>query len=153
MKIFQITFEIDSDEDILNFLHQKAHVFFIHKFCPNPVLEWWETEFITQNNIEFKDLSVRMMKMDVQTDVEGLKKILKMNTNQLYVFQFDRKLSDTLWLESLPENRKFEILKENGLKQFFNLDFEYITISSFEEKAIDRIELTLNSEKRLFTRK
>lgn len=86
---------------------------------PNEVIEWWKTDLKTQSGTEFKNLSVRQMEMDVQTDLNGLKKILELNTRQLRIYQFDKPISDTLEIDRLPENNRKQILKQNRLKYFF----------------------------------
>ena len=93
------------------------------------------------------------MEMDVQTDLNGLKEILEMNTNHLRIYQFDKPISDTLEIQKLPENNRNLILKQNGLKHFFFVDFEFITISSFESEFINGIKLNPKFEKRIEERK
>lgn len=86
---------------------------------PNEVIEWWKTDLKTQSGTEFKNLSVRQMEVDVQTDLNGLKKILELNTRQLRIYQFDKPISDTLEIDRLLENNRKQILKQNRLKYFF----------------------------------
>ena len=92
-------------------------------------------------------------KMDVQTDLEGLKKILDLNTRQLRIYQFEKPISDTLVIEMLPENKRNQILRQNGLKHFFFIDYEFITIESFESEFISNIESHPKFEKRIRERK
>ncbi|QXP71911.1 hypothetical protein H0I29_07510 [Polaribacter sp. R2A056_3_33] len=86
---------------------------------PNEVIEWWKTDLKTQSGTEFKNLSARQMEMDVQADLNGLKKILELNTRQLRIYQLDKPISDTLEIDRLPENNRKQILKQNRLKYFF----------------------------------
>lgn len=69
-----LTFEINSNGEIWELFDKKLNSIFIHKFVPNEVIEWWKTDLITQSGTEFKNLSVRQMEMDIQTDLNGLKK-------------------------------------------------------------------------------
>ena len=149
----ELTFEINSNEEIWELFDKEINSIFIHKFWPNEVIKWWETDLKTQNGTEFKNLSVRQMEMDVQTDLNGLKRILELNTNQLRIYQFERPISDTLEIERLPEKNRNLILKQNGLKHFFFVDFEYITIGSFESEFINGIEQNPKFEKRIAERK
>lgn len=135
-----LVFEINSNEEIWELFDKDLNSIFIHKFVPNEVVQWWKTDLKTQSGIEFKNLSVSQMEMDVQTDLNGLKQILELNTNQLRIYQFDKPISDTLEIERLPENNRNKILKQNGLKHFFLVDFEFITIGSFESEFITGIE-------------
>lgn len=64
-----VTFEINSSIEIWELLDKKLNFIFIHKFLPNEVIEWWKTDLKTKSGIEFKNLSVRQMEMDVQTDL------------------------------------------------------------------------------------
>lgn len=149
----ELTFEINSNEEIWELFDKDLNIIFIHKFLPNEVIKWWKTDLKTQNGTEFKNLSVRQMEMDVQTDLNGLKKILELNTNQLRIYQFEKPVSDTLEIERLPEKNRNLILKQNGLKHFFFVDFEFITIGSFDSEFITRIELNPKFEKRIAERK
>jgi|SRR5690554_1183016 len=152
-KMNELTFEINSNEEIWELFDKELNSIFIHKFVPNEVIKWWKTDLKTQSGIEFKNLSVRQMEMDVQTDLNGLKKILKLNTNQLRIYQFDKPISDTLEIENLPKSNRNLILKQNGLKHCFFVDFEFMTIGSFESEFIKRIESNPKFEKRIAERK
>ena len=149
----ELTFEINSNEEIWELFDKDLNSIFIHKFVPNEVIQWWKTDLKTQNGTEFQNLSVRQMEMDVQTDLNGLKRILELNTNQLRIYQFERPISDTLEIERLPEKNRNLILKQNGLKHFFFVDFEFITIGSFESEFINGIEQNPKFEKRIAERK
>ncbi len=145
----ELTFEIESNQEIWELFDKDLDSIFIHKFMPNQAIEWWKTDLKTQNGAEFKNLSVRQMEMDVQTDLSGLKKILELNTNQLRIYQFEKPISDTLEMEKLPEKNRNLILKQNGLKHFFSVNFEFITVGSFESEFISGIELNPKFEKRI----
>ena len=136
----ELTFEINSNSEIWELFDKDVNSIFIHKFLPNEVIEWWKTDLKTQSGIEFKNLSVRQMEMDIQTDLNGLKKVLELNTNQLRIYQFEKQISDTLEIDRLQENKRIEILKKNGLKHFFFIDFEFITIGSFDFEFLKEIE-------------
>ncbi|TXN37746.1 hypothetical protein FVB32_05505 [Flagellimonas hymeniacidonis] len=149
----ELVFEINSNEEIWELFDKDLNSIFIHKFVPNEVIQWWKTDLKTQSGTEFKNLSVRQMEMDVQTDLSGLKKILKLNTNQLRIYQFEKPISDTLEIDRLPEKNRNQVLKQNGLKHFFFVDFEFITIGSFELDFISGIERNPKFEKRIAERK
>jgi hypothetical protein len=149
----ELTFEINSNEEIWELLDKDLNSIFIQKFVPNEVIEWWKTDLKTQNGTEFKNLSVRQMELDVQTDLKGLKKILELNTNQLRIYQFEKPISDTLEIERLPEKNRNLILKQNGLKHLFFVNFEFITIGSFESEFIKEIERNPKFVKRITERK
>ena len=120
---------------------------------PNEVIEWWKTDIKTNNGIELKNLFVRQMEMDVQTDLNGLRDILNLNTGQLRIYQFVHPISDTLEIDRLPEDNRNEILKKNGLKHFFFIDFESITIGTYEPEFLKQIETHPIFEVRILERK
>jgi hypothetical protein len=70
----ELTFEINSGEEICELFDKELNTIFIHKFATNEVIEWWTTDLKTQSGTELKNLSVRQIEMDVQTDLHGLKK-------------------------------------------------------------------------------
>ncbi len=149
----ELTIEINSNEEIWELFDKKVDSIYIHRFIPNETLAWWKTDFKTDNRREFKNLSVRLMEMDVQTDLNGLKKILDLNTRQLRIYQFDKPIPDTLEIGSLPEKNRNQILKQNGLKHFFFVNFEFITIGSFDSEFIANIETKPTLKKRIIERK
>ena len=93
------------------------------------------------------------MEFDIQTDLSELKNILELNTNQLRIYQFDKPISDTLEIERLPEKSLNQILKQNGLRHYFFIDFEIITIGSFETDFIKSIKTNPTFESRIAERK
>lgn len=93
-----------------------------------------------QNGIILQNLSLRQMAMDVQTDFEGLKEILDHNSDYLDVYQFENPFSDSLEIQRLSEGNRNKILVDNGLKHIFEIDFEVLTIVSFDSKFINAIE-------------
>jgi hypothetical protein len=149
----EVTFEINSNQEVWELFDKKLNSIFIHKFNPNQVIEWWKTDLKTKSGTEFKNLSVRQMQFDIQTDLSELKNILELNTNQLRIYQFDKPISDTLEIERLPEKSLNQILKQNGLRHYFFIDFEIITIGSFETDFIKSIETNPTFESRITERK
>jgi len=132
--------EIDSNEDVWEFIDQEVSHVLLDQFWPNEAVEWWKTSFNTKHGTELADLTVRQMAMDIQTDLVGLKKVLDLNTQQLRIYQFDKPVSDTLVIDNLPEGNKNQILKENGLRHLFFLDFEVLTIGSFDTTFLNEIK-------------
>lgn len=139
-KMKELVFEINSNEEIWELIDKNFNHIFIHKFMPNKAIEWWSTNLKMKNNETFENLSVRNMEFDISTDLAGLQKILTLNTYQLRIYQFDKPIPHTLSLEHLPENNRKKILQQNGLKQSYFCDFEFLTISSVDDKFIEGIE-------------
>lgn len=136
----EIIVDINSNEEIWTLIDKNYNHIFIHKFTPNEMIEWWKTDIRMKNNEIFEKLEVRNMKFDILTDLNGLKKILDLNTNHLRIYQFEKPISNTLSIEYLTQNNLEQILQQNGLKHFYFCDFEFLTISSSSEKFIKDIE-------------
>lgn len=135
----EITIELESQNELWSLFDKKSDYIFIHKFNPNEVIEWWKSDIKIKPDFGFKNLSVRNMKFDLQTDLNGLKEILKLQTRQLSIYQFDKPVPDTLCIETLPEESLLDILKKNGLKHKYSIDYEFVTIYSFDEKFMETI--------------
>lgn len=136
----QITLKINSNEEIWSLIDKRLHHIFIHKFMPNKAFSWWKTDLKTQNGIVFNNLSVRQMQMDIQTDLDTLKEIIELNIQNLRIYQFDKPIPDTLMLERLPKQTQTKILKQNGLKHFFFINYEFLTIGSYDMAFLNKIE-------------
>jgi len=145
----EITFEIESNDEIWELIDKEINSIFIHKFNPNQVIEWWRTDLKAKDGQTLENLSVRQMELDVQTDLSGLKQIIEMNTHHLSIYQFDKKISDTLEIERLPENNREQILKQNGLRHVFWINFEFLTVRSFDTEFIKSIKNNPQFEKRI----
>ena len=134
-----ITFEIDSNSELKELFDSSVPHIFIHKFTPNETLQWWETNIQTQQNQTFKNLQVRGMEFDIQTNLDHLNKIIDLNTQQLRIYQFDKPIPDTLDLDRLPENDRLKILEKNGLQHLFWVDFERLFIYSNQKEFLNSI--------------
>ncbi|WP_143736525.1 hypothetical protein [Moheibacter sediminis] len=136
----QIVFDINSHEEIWSLIDKKFDHIFIHKFMPNEAIAWWKTDVKMKNGEFYENLNVRNMEFDILTDLNGLEKILVFNSYHLRIYQFDKVVPDKLSLEYLPPNKLEQILLRNGLKHTYFCDFEFLTISSSDEKFIEAIE-------------
>lgn len=137
--MYNIRFEIDSNTEILKLLDESLNHIFIPDFCPRHVIDWWETNLMTPQKVELKNLSVRMLTADVQTNLNGIEQIINLNTQHLSIYQFERQISDTLQIDRLPDNSKEQILKQNGLKHIFLINYEMLIVSSYDEQFIESI--------------
>lgn len=149
----EISFEVESNEELFELLDKTVDNIFIHKFNPNPVSEWWQTEIRAKNGLKLNNILVRNMIFDLKTDLKGIEEILKLNINQLRIYQFEKSIPDTLIIENLPEKSREQILKNNGLKHFFWIDYEFVTICSFSEEFIIAIESNPKINERIKKRK
>ena len=92
--MFETTIEINSNDEIWNAFDKELNSIFIHKFHPNNTIEWWKTDLKPKNGEIIKNLSVRQMVCNIQTNLDGLKQILKLNSNQLRIYQFEKNIPD-----------------------------------------------------------
>lgn len=135
--MYELTLEMMDNDEFINTVDSTAAYFYIHRFSPNQVIEWWKTDLKCKGGEVFEHLEVRQMEMDVRTDAEGLKKIIDLNTHQLSIYQFEKPIPDTLVLDYLPEDKRDLILKQNGLKHIYYVNFETLTIRSWEKEFLE----------------
>ncbi|MDJ0578412.1 hypothetical protein [Crocosphaera sp.] len=134
-----------SKEELCEIFDPKFPFILIESFEPKGLSKWWQTD-LKFLGTKFKNLSIRHMIFDIQTDLEGFKKIFQLNTpHYLSIYQFDKPIPDTLVPRFLPDNNKERILKQNGLKHHYLFNFEFLTITSFEEEFLT--EIKMNEEK------
>jgi len=136
----ELVFEIESNAEIWEILDKELNTILIHGFMPNESIQWWKTDLKLKDGTVFNDLSVRQMTMDIKTDLNGLKRIIDLNSSYLAVYQFEKDISDTLTIDRIPPAKLNDILKKNGLKHRFDIHFEFITVSSFDDSFIEGIE-------------
>ncbi|RZJ98798.1 MAG: hypothetical protein EOO46_24100 [Flavobacterium sp.] len=136
----EITFEINSNEELWSLIDKNLNHILVHKFTPNLAIEWWATDIKMKDGELFKGLKVRNMEFDITTDLIGLKKLIELNTHQLRIYQFDKPIPGTLSLEHLPENNRDKILAQNGLKHIFFCNFEFLTVASLSDEFIAEIK-------------
>lgn len=136
----RIKLTLESKTEILSLFDPLVPHFFVHRFDPKPAISWFKADLKTSNGFEIENVDVRSMQFDLLTDLKGIGKILELNTSQLSIYQFDRKLPDTLLLENLPAESRYKILQNNGLKHFFGIEFEFLIVESFDLEFIRSIE-------------
>ncbi|NMH26480.1 hypothetical protein [Flavobacterium silvaticum] len=135
-----VLFEIESNLEIWELIDMNFDFIFIHKFNPHEIIEWWKTDLKINLENELQDVEVRNMVFDIRTSLKKLQEILKLESNQLTIYQFDKPISNTLIIENLPQSNLESILKENGLKHRIDINFEVVQISSFDIQFIERIK-------------
>jgi hypothetical protein len=131
--------EINSNEDVWELSDKSLEHNLILNFRPHERIEWWNTDLKSNDGKLLKNLNVRDLQFDLQTNQEGVKEILDLNTDQFDIYQFDKPIADSLRILDLPENSRNEILKQNGLKHIFDCKFEVLEIRSFDVDFISKI--------------
>ncbi len=148
-----LCFEIQSNEEIWYLIDKNIDHVFVHKFIPNGSTSWWKTNLKMPNDERLDNIEVRNMAFDIQTNLEGLKKILEFNTHQLRIYQFEKPVPDTLNLDYLTDQNREKILLQNGLKHIYFCDFEFITIESNDTEFLKSIENSETFKDRIAERK
>lgn len=138
--MYEITIEIDSNEYIWKFIDKNLSYIFISKFNPNSSISWWKTDLKVSESQTLENISVRNMSLDLQVDLVTLKKIIELNTQSLSVYQFDRPIPSTLLVTELMESSRENILRQNGLQHFFSINYEFLTVKSFNKNFIKNIQ-------------
>lgn len=136
----EIILQIESNDELWGIIDKNIDYIFIHKFNPNEAIQWKKADLKIGEEVELKGILVRDMEFDLQTDLNGLKRIIDLNTRQLRIYQFEKPVPDTLTLGRLPEDSKNQILRKNGLKHIFWINYEFVTIISSDEKFLKEIE-------------
>ena len=133
-----LTLQIDSNEELQDIIGRTSGYFLVHQFMPQQALHW-ENADIKINGLTLHNAAVRSLQFDLKTDLAGVLEIIKLNTLNLSIYQFDKPVPDTLVIEYLPEQAREAILKQNGLQHIFYCDFEFLKINSFDEAFLNTI--------------
>ncbi|MBW8359863.1 MAG: hypothetical protein K0M63_08710 [Weeksellaceae bacterium] len=136
----ELTFEINSSDELWTLIDKRFNHILIYKFTPNEAVAWWKTDLKMKDGELFENLSVRNMEFDIRTDLDGLKRILELNTPHISIYQFDKPVPDTLALQYLPPQHLESILRQNGLKNTYSCEFEFLSVASADGKFIAAIE-------------
>ncbi|MFO0355949.1 MAG: hypothetical protein ACK50A_03270 [Sphingobacteriaceae bacterium] len=134
-----ITFTLDSNKEIWEFLDKTVDHVLVHHFHAHNYIEWWTSTIKINPEITLDNVKVRNMTFDILTNVAGLKQILDVESNFLDIYQFTKPLADSLTIEALPKDNAINILKQNGLQHIITVDFEFITVKSFNKDFINSI--------------
>lgn len=147
----EVAFELETNEEIWELIDKQVEYIFIPQFNPATEIRWWKAD-LKINGLELKNANVRQMTFDLQTNLTELKEILKLNTYQFSIYQFEKPVPHTLMLEQLSDKTKYKILQQNGLKHVFWINFEFISISSFDSNFIKGIKEHSNFAERIIKR-
>ena len=134
-----IRFTLDSNKEIWEFIDKSVDHILIHNFQAQNYIHWWESTVKIKPTITLENVRVRDMQFDIQTNISGLNQILAIESNFLDIYQFTRPIADTLRIGDLPENNAENILQQNGLQHIISVEFELITVKSFNVDFIKSI--------------
>lgn len=134
-----VIFTIDSNKDILEFIDKSVKHIFIPDYRAQNTLKWWESTVKVSFGAVLENISVRQMQFDIQTDLDGLKQILNFENNFLDIYQFSKAVPDSLVIDSLPENNRDNILRQNGLEYIIGIEHEFVCIQSIHPQFIQNL--------------
>jgi hypothetical protein len=134
-----IRFRLDTNLEIWEFIDKTIDHILIHNFQAYNILEWWESTIKLSPTTTLENIKVRNMQFDIQTNISGLRQILEHESNFLDIYQFNKPVSDTLVIGTLPSNNAETILMQNGLQHIISVNFESITVSSVRPDFIKSI--------------
>ena len=134
-----VTIEIDSNLDLLKFIDTELKNVFIHSFRPFKYIEWSKCTLEFDKINKLKNIEVREMQFDIRTDLDGLENILKLESNFIDIYQFNKPLANSLTIENLPLDNIEKILKTNGLIHHIEINFEKCFIKSYDNKFITNL--------------
>jgi hypothetical protein len=135
----RITLELESYQQISDIIGNAPGYFLVPNFTPHEAIGWAKAS-ISINGFSLANADVRNMSFDLRTDREGLEKVLNHSTQQFDIYCFSKPVPDTLVIGYLPEQGRDNILKQNGMLHVFDVSFEFLTISSFDEGFIRNIK-------------
>ncbi|MGQ2984054.1 hypothetical protein [Flavobacterium sp.] len=138
--MYNLTLEIGSNKQLLDIIGNSPDYFLLHKHMPQPALRWEKAD-IHINGLVLDNVDIRCLQFDVKTNFQELNRIIRHSIYNISIYQFEKPIADTLVIEYLPENAKEHILRKNGLKHIFSLEYEFLTVSSFDESFIDNIRM------------
>lgn len=125
------TINLENGQNVLDLISKDFDYFLIRNFNPNEALEWWITDLKSSKGLVLKNIKVREMEFDIQTNLKGLKKIIDFNTTSLVIYQFDKPISDTFFPKDKDDEDFEKILAYNGLKFKYVINYEFITITKY----------------------
>jgi hypothetical protein len=118
-----------------------AHVWIVgHN--PGSHLHWWNAAVPLSETSTNRTVLVRDLQFDLlmRTD-EFLRYELEFRHGGITLVQVDRPVSDTLLYSRLPNERRYQILRANGLHLEFELPHsgEYASVSSPSRSTLERL--------------
>jgi len=134
-----LTLELGSYTQLSEMIGNAPAYFLVPNFTPHEAIGWVKANF-SINGFTLANADVRNMSFDLRTDRDGLEKVLNHSTQQFIIYSFSKPVPDTLVIDYLPEQGKENILKQNGLLHVFDISFEFLTISSFDEDFLEEIK-------------
>lgn len=127
-----ITLEIESNKQLSDIMGNMPGHYLVPNFTPHQAIGWAKAD-ISINGFTLANADMRNMTFDLRTNRDGLEKVLNHRTQQFVIYSFSKPVPDTLVIDYLPEHGRENILKQNGLLHVFDVSFEFLTISSFDE--------------------
>ncbi len=136
-----IIFKDLDDKDILDIVDPAIPYILIPNFRPHSAREWWTTDIQLDSKEYLKNVDVRDLIVDLMTDKNTIEKIFKRGQfNQLALFQFNKRISNTLKIDELPSGTADSILIQNGLVNKIWINYEFVELSSTDNNYLETIK-------------
>lgn len=139
MTMHHIRLEIESNGQLSGIIGKVQGYFLVPNFTPHEAIGWAKAD-ISINGFALANADVRNLAVDLQTDRDGLERVLNHSTQQFIIYCFSKPVPDTLVIGHLPEQGRDNILKQNGLLHIFDVSFEFLTISTYDEGFLKEIQ-------------
>jgi hypothetical protein len=136
-----IIFKDLDDKDILDIIDPGIPFIFIPNFRPHPHREWWTTDIKMDPKDKLENVEVRDFTVDLMTDKKTIEKVFQRGQfNQLTLFQFTKRVPQTLKVDELPPATMESILIQNGLVNRIWINYEFVELSSINNNYLEVIK-------------
>jgi hypothetical protein len=135
-----IIFKDLNGEQILDMVDSSIPFILITGFRPHSAREWCTTDIYLDSKEKLENIQARDLTVDILTDKETVERIFKRaQFNQLALWQFSKRVPSTLKIDELPSETTDKILTQNGLVNRIWVNYEFVELSSVDEKYIEII--------------
>ena len=136
-----IIFKDLDDKDIFGIVDPAIPYILIPNFRPHSTREWRTTDIQLDSKEKLENVDVRDLTVDLMTDKKTIEKIFKRGQfNQLALFQFKKRLPNTLKIDELPPETTESVLIQNGLVNRIWINYEFVELSSTDNNYLETIK-------------
>jgi hypothetical protein len=142
-----IIFKDLDDQDILDIIDPTIPYILIPNFRPNSAREWWTSNIQLDTKEKLENIEIRDLTVDLMTDKKTIEKIFKLRQfNQLALFQFNKRIPQTLKIDELPPETMEKILVQSGLVNNIWINNEFVQLSSIDDNYLETIKERFKSK-------
>jgi len=141
----EIQIVLRTEEELWELFDKTLDHIMLDRLYPYARQDWQKGSLKMGNGVNLEDVEFRYLSCDLRTNLKGLKSILKLPVYGLRVFQSSKPWPSSLILNRLNEGSVDKVLAMNGVRHFFALSYEFVTIRSFDPEFIARIKHNFES--------